>query len=90
MNPYGYGGFGTGFAGIVISLLLVILLWGLFWKGLGLWHSARQGNYRWFVAILIINSLGILELIYLFAILKLKFKDLFVVGEEKAAAVGDI
>jgi len=35
-------------------------------KGLGLWHSARHSQKWWFVAILILNTLGILPLVYLF------------------------
>lgn len=59
------------------SLFLLLVVWSLFWKGLALWHSARRGNSYWFLAFLILNTLGILELIYLFGILKLNFKNLF-------------
>lgn len=59
------------------SLFLLLVVWSLFWKGLALWHSARRGNPYWFLAFLILNTLGILELIYLFGILKLNFKNLF-------------
>ncbi|MBX4215715.1 DUF5652 family protein [Candidatus Parcubacteria bacterium] len=59
------------------SLIPILALWTLFWKGLALWHSGRRGHEWWFVAILLINFLGILEIIYLFAILKLKVRDLF-------------
>jgi hypothetical protein len=46
------------------------------WKGLALWHAARRGEHWWFVAILLINTIGILEIIYLFFIAKLKFDQL--------------
>ena len=49
----------------VVLGLLVVVLWELFWKGLALWHSAREGRKKWFVVILIVNSLGILPIIYL-------------------------
>lgn len=55
----------------------IILLWSLFWKGLALWHSGRRGQVWWFVVMLVVNTLGILEIIYLFAIIKLKFSELF-------------
>jgi len=46
-------------------LLLLVVLWSLFWKGMALWRSARQNQRNWFVALLVINTLGILEIIYL-------------------------
>ena len=54
-----------------------IIIWSVFWKGLALWHSARRGQYWWFVIMLIVNTVGILEIIYLFAVAKRKFSDLF-------------
>ncbi len=59
------------------GLVLVAVLWSLVWKGLALWHSARRGQPWWFVAMLLINTLGILEIIYLFGFAKLKFDELF-------------
>lgn len=47
---------------IVLSLLLA---WELFWKGWGLWRSARKGQAGWFVLILLLNTAGILPIIYL-------------------------
>lgn len=55
----------------------LLVLWSIFWKGLALWHSGRRGEPWWFVAFLFINTVGILEIIYLFLIIKLKSSDLF-------------
>jgi methionyl-tRNA synthetase len=66
-------GFGTA-AGIG---LMLIVIWSLFWKGLALWHSGRRGQAWWFVIMLVVNTLGILEIIYLFVVCKLKFSELF-------------
>jgi hypothetical protein len=57
--------------------LPVLMLWTVFWKGLALWHSGRRGNPWWFVALLFINTMGILEIIYLFGVIKLKLSQLF-------------
>jgi hypothetical protein len=57
--------------------LLLLVIWSLFWKGLALWHAGRRGQPWWFVILLIVNTVGILEIIYLFAVLKLKFGELF-------------
>jgi len=51
--------------------LVIVLLWSLLWKGLALWHSARRGEKRWFVALLCINTVGLLELTYLAFVVKL-------------------
>jgi hypothetical protein len=56
--------------------LAVVVLWSLFWKGCGLWHAARRGDAWWFTGILLINTLGILEIIYLFGFAKLKPAEL--------------
>lgn len=50
--------------GQVIFLLLAV--WSLIWKGIALWKSAHNNQRNWFIAMLIINSLGILEIVYLF------------------------
>ncbi len=57
-------------------LLAIIVLWSLFWKGCALWHAARRGKVWWFIAILVINTLGILEIIYLFGFAKLRAGEL--------------
>ena len=59
------------------AALLLLILWSVFWKGLALWHSAKRGQPWWFVILLILNTAGILEIIYLFAVIKLKFSELF-------------
>ncbi len=51
--------------GLSTATFLVLLLWVIFWKGLALWHSARNSQTYWFIALLIINTAGILEIIYL-------------------------
>ncbi len=54
-----------------------LLLWEGFWKGLTLWHSARRGQPWWFLILLVVNTVGILAIIYLFAVAKLKWSELF-------------
>lgn len=48
-----------------ILLLLVLVVWELAWKGVALWRASRNDHLVWFIAILIINSVGILPIIYL-------------------------
>lgn len=78
------GGFwpGPGFMAMGGAPLTLFLLWSIFWKGLALWHSARRGEYWWFLALLVINTVGILEIVYLFGFAKLKFDELFTFGKK--------
>lgn len=45
--------------------LVPMMIWDAVWKGLGLWSAARNGHKGWFVALLLINSLGVVPIIYL-------------------------
>lgn len=47
-------------------LTWLLIGWVLFWKGLALWRAARNNQQGWFIAILILNTLGVLEILYLF------------------------
>lgn len=49
-----------------------VMVWALAWKGFALWRAGRLNQPKWFVALLVINTLGILEIIYLFIISKPK------------------
>lgn len=74
MNPlYAYAGSdmfpflaGAG-AAFIFPVLIVLALWSIAIKGLALWHAARSGQMVWFLALLVVNTLGILELVYLLA-----------------------
>ncbi len=47
------------------TAISVIVLWVLFWKAVALWTAARRGHRLWFVLMLILSTLGILEIIYI-------------------------
>ncbi|HOM77711.1 MAG TPA: DUF5652 family protein [bacterium] len=46
-------------------ILFLVIIWTLSWKGVALWKAAQNKQKGWFVAILVINSIGILEIAYL-------------------------
>ena len=62
-------------AGIAVWLLGVILVWSLVWKLLALWKSARNNHLVWFIVMAVINSVGILPILYIFVFSKLKYKS---------------
>ena len=45
---------------------IIFLLWTVIWKGLALWKSARNKHLIWFILLLIINTAGIFEILYIF------------------------
>lgn len=47
-------------------VIILILLWTLPWKGAALWRAARRGHIGWFLAILILNTFAILDILYIF------------------------
>ena len=51
---------GLGFIAIIIGIIVIVL------KGYALWHAAKRDEKWWFIILLVLNTLGILELIYLF------------------------
>ncbi len=53
-------------------LILLLVLWTLPWKGVALWKAANLRDKTWFVVLLIVNTLGILEMIYIFKIARKK------------------
>jgi hypothetical protein len=57
-------------AGGVSIAILAVAIWSMIWKGIALWYAARRGEKGWFVALLILNTVGILEIIYTFAVAK--------------------
>ena len=48
-------------------LIVLAVIWTLPWKAVALWKAARNSHKWWFIAILVINTLAILEIIYIFA-----------------------
>ena len=56
-------------------LILLLIVWTLFWKGYALWLAAKNNNKKWFVALIILNTAGILEIIYVFGVLNKKWSD---------------
>lgn len=64
------------------SYILVFFgIWELVWKGLALWAAGQNKQRNWFIAILVINTIGILPIIYL----KFFQNKLKVVSKEKLA-----
>ena len=46
------------------TIFFLLVLWSLFWKGMALWRAARKESKIWFVVLLVLNTMGILEILY--------------------------
>lgn len=47
------------------TLITALVLGVLALKGFSLWYAARGGQRNWFIALLVVNTFGILEIVYL-------------------------
>lgn len=45
-------------------LLLAIVIWELLWKGPALWKAAQRKEKNWFIFMLILNTVGVLPMVY--------------------------
>ena len=61
--------------GVPLFLLAAALIWSLVWKAIALWKSARLNQPVWFIVILIMNTLGILDILYIFLFSKIKLDN---------------
>ena len=47
------------------TVLLVVTIWDLVWKALAMWRAAGRKEVIWFVALLLLNTAGILPILYM-------------------------
>jgi hypothetical protein len=64
---------------------LLLWIWSIIWKIFALWRAAHKQDKAWFVALMILNTAGLLELFYLFVFSKRMYKTVSEKTEEKAA-----
>jgi len=48
-----------------VWLCVIALTWLMVWKGMALWASAKGKQMVWFIVLFVVNTLGILEIVYL-------------------------
>lgn len=57
---------------IPTAWFFVLYLWSILWKGLALWKASGLKQRNWFVGLLVLNTIGILDIAYLFFFAKKK------------------
>ncbi len=53
-------------------LFILFLTWTMIWKGMALWKAALNNHQKWFIALFILNTLGILDILYIYVFSKKK------------------
>jgi len=61
--------------GISVVFLIIIILWEGVWKLIAMWKAAKNNSYAWFIVLAIINTVGILPILYIFVFSKIKLKN---------------
>lgn len=51
-------------------VIIIYVIWTIFWKSLALWACSKNNQKRWFIAVTLTNTVGILEMAYLFRFAK--------------------
>ncbi len=46
--------------------LIPLIVWSITWKAFALWKAARNRQLGWFLFLFIINSAGVLEILYIY------------------------
>ncbi|MEK6757962.1 MAG: DUF5652 family protein [Nanoarchaeota archaeon] len=68
--------------GIPLILLIVIIIWEVVWKLIAMWKAAKNNSSIWFVVLAVVNSVGILPILYIFLFSKVS-KDIHKSAKKK-------
>lgn len=58
-----------------LLFLVITIFWVLPWKIFALWVASKNNHKIWFVILVIANTFGILEIIYVFAVAKKSWNE---------------
>ena len=60
--------------GVAPWLILVMVIWTLFWKLFAMWKAGRNNHLPWFIVLALVNTAGILPILYIFFFSKMKVR----------------
>ena len=49
-----------------VAMFIVLAVWSLIWKGIALWKAAHKESRSWYIALLVLNTAGILDILYIY------------------------
>ncbi len=44
----------------------VVILWSLPWKGVALWKAVKRNDQWWFIGLLLVNTLALVDIAYIY------------------------
>jgi methionyl-tRNA synthetase len=47
------------------AIIVALVVWEMIWKGFGTWRAGKNNQLNWFIAMFVLNTAGILPIIYL-------------------------
>lgn len=50
----------------MLWFIAIATIWTIPWKGYSLWLAAQRSHKKWFIVLLVVNTLAILEIYYIF------------------------
>jgi hypothetical protein len=71
-----FGNFGSMmgiYSPLMICLFVILMAWSAVWKGIALWKSAGKKHTVWFIVLFITNTLGILDILYIYIFSEMKY-----------------
>ena len=48
-----------------IPVIIILVIWEAVWKLIAMWKAGRNNHLAWFICIALINTVGILPIIYI-------------------------
>jgi hypothetical protein len=55
-----------------LAFFVIMFIWSYVWKLLALWKAGKNNSPVWFIVLALVNTMGILEILYIFVFSKMK------------------
>lgn len=49
----------------LMPIIIILMIWETVWKLIALWKAGRNNHLAWFICIALINTIGILPIVYI-------------------------
>ena len=56
---------------LIVIFMGIVSIWSLCWKGVALWKASKKNQLLWFAILLVVNTMGIFEILYIFVFSKI-------------------
>ena len=51
---------------LIVLLIWIAIAWTIVWKYIAFWMAARRKHKAWYIVMCIVQTVGILEILYIF------------------------